>query len=459
MEFENLRFDQTKLLKMWEQSRREVEEITDYDDKDTRADNQQRHGSKTFDEKDLIIDDMRDELSYLRRKLKESKYREEDLEDEVGDVTYTKEKLEAEIDKVVQELTAVKNLLKEKQSIEEETIKAKEISDNCIGRLERQNENLEARIFEVEKLSKEQESEIVNLKKDRSENEVNEEISSRKEVENLEKEIHYLRAINSEKKDLLKKVSEANESVKEQLKQIEMENEKLKMSQEGDITCSVSLYEELEMCMMNSNDCKCEFCNKTFKNEKKLEEHEKFSHKRNLLEKQLNEFEKRVLKQRNSLIQTISKIKEEEIKEAPSCKTCKVNCKIWHTKHNWNKSKADYFLMQVAEIRTTSPDEFNTTSFICDNCEDVFERYCDLADHAKEIHNPKKASVSEIEDSTVDSETQLEGDNYVLHQEVGKEPKVLCNICMLSFKRKDDLEEHKSNHTDQVLLPSILKRK
>ena len=87
------------------------------------------------------------------------------------------------------------------------------------------------------------------------------------------------------------------------------------------------------------------------------------------------------------------------------------------------------------------------------------ERYCDLADHAKEIHNPKKASVSEIEDSTVDSETQLEGDNYVLHQEVGKEPKVLCNICMLSFKRKDDLEEHKSNHTDQVLLPSILKRK
>ena len=190
----------------------------------TRVDNQQRHGSKTFDEKDLIIDDMRDELSYLRRKLKESKYREEDLEDEVGDVTYTKEKLEAEIDKVVQELTAVKNLLKEKQSIEEETIKAKEISDNCIGRLERQNENLEARIFEVEKLSKEQESEIVNLKKDRSENEVNEDISSRKEVENLEKEIHYLRAINSEKKDLLKKVSEANESVKEQLKQIEMEN-------------------------------------------------------------------------------------------------------------------------------------------------------------------------------------------------------------------------------------------
>ena len=419
MEFENLRFDQTKLLKMWEQSRREVDEISEYDDKDTRAENQQRHGSKTVDDKDLIIDDMKDELAYLRRKLKESKYREEDLEDEVGDVTYTKEKLEAEIDKVVQELTAVKKLLKEKQSIEEETIKAKEISDNFTVKLERQNENLEARIFEVEKLSKEQENEIVNLKKDRSENKFKD-ISSGKEVESLEIEIQHLRAINSEKKDLLKKVSEENESVKEQLKQMEIENEKLRMSQEGDKTCPVSLYEELEMCMINSNDCKCEFCNKTFKTEKKLEEHVKFSHKRNLLQKQLNELERRVLKQRNSLIQTISKIKEEEIKEAPSCKTCKVNCKIWHTKHNWDKSKADYFLVQFVEIRTTSHDDFNTTPFTCDNCEDVFKRYCDLADHAKKIHNPKKASVSEIEDSTADSETHLDCDIHVLHQEVEK---------------------------------------
>ena len=75
----------------------------------------------------------------------------------------------------------------------------------------------------------------------------------------------------------------------ERLKQIEIENEKLKISQDNDKVCSVSLFEELEMCMLSRNDLKCEFCNQTFTNENTLEEHVNSSHKKNFKEKQLNE--------------------------------------------------------------------------------------------------------------------------------------------------------------------------
>ena len=432
---------------MWEQSRREVEECYENVDKDTRGDDQHHLGSKTSDERELIIDDMKDEVSYLRRKLKESKYREEDLEDEIGDVTYKKEKLELEMDKVVQELTAVKKLLTEKKSIEKENNEVKETSDNFIDKLKRQNANFEVRIDEMKKLAKQQEDEILELKKDISENKAKEDISSRDEVESLEKEIQHLRVINDEKKNILLKVTEENETVTERLKQIEIENEKLKISQENDKVCSISLFEELEMCMISRNDLKCEFCNQTFTNENTLEEHVKSSHKKNFKEKQLNELKTRVLKQRNAVILRISKIKVEEIKEASSCKkTCTVGCKIWHTKHNWNKSMADDFLAQVEEIGTAYPDDCNRTSFTCDHCKDVFQSYCDLRDHAQKTHHLKKANVFEIEDNAVDTKNYSEID---LDQQVEIEPQlpqdiehIPCEYCEKTFKSVTGLNEH-----------------
>ena len=85
---------------------------------------------------------MIDEVAYLRRKLKESKNRKEDLEDQVGDITYANEKLQAEMDKAVQEITSVKKLLPEKQSITNKNIKATDLSDNFIDELKRQNDNV-----------------------------------------------------------------------------------------------------------------------------------------------------------------------------------------------------------------------------------------------------------------------------------------------------------------------------
>ena len=76
------------------------------------------------------------------------------------------------------------------------------------------------------------------------------------------------------------------------------------------------------------------------------------------------------------------------------------------------------------------------------------------------MHNLKKASVLEIDDTTVDNETYQEGEHCDLNEEVDiVEPKILCNTCVLSFLRKEDLEQHKSKHTYQALLPSILKKK
>ena len=51
-------------------------------------------------------------------------------------------------------------------------------------------------------------------------NKSNEDISFNEEVESLEKEIQHLRAKNCEKKEIIKKVSDENEFVIEQLRQI-----------------------------------------------------------------------------------------------------------------------------------------------------------------------------------------------------------------------------------------------
>ena len=88
MEFGNLRFDQSKLMKMWAESRKEVEDEEQVErykrdaSKDTR-----RHNDEDLDQ----------EIKFLKNKIKHLNYREEDMEDTIGDLEYKNEKLEKEI--------------------------------------------------------------------------------------------------------------------------------------------------------------------------------------------------------------------------------------------------------------------------------------------------------------------------------------------------------------------------
>ena len=86
MDFGNIVFDQSKLLKMWKETKQEVEDA--YEKKEYCND----HDDK---------DDYESEIRYLKEKLKQSMHREDDMEDEVSALSYEKEKLEIEKQNVV----------------------------------------------------------------------------------------------------------------------------------------------------------------------------------------------------------------------------------------------------------------------------------------------------------------------------------------------------------------------
>ena len=64
-------------------------------------------------EKD-IIDDLKNEIDYLKKKMKQYKYREEELEEELRDLDHKKEKLEMDIQKIVKEKEVLKVIWRNK---------------------------------------------------------------------------------------------------------------------------------------------------------------------------------------------------------------------------------------------------------------------------------------------------------------------------------------------------------
>ena len=50
-----------------------------------------------------VIDDLKDEVVCLKKKIKHCKYREEDLEEEISDLSQKKDKLEKDIERIMNE--------------------------------------------------------------------------------------------------------------------------------------------------------------------------------------------------------------------------------------------------------------------------------------------------------------------------------------------------------------------
>ena len=68
-----------------------------------------------------VIDDLKDEVVCLKKKIKHCKYREEDLEEEISNLSQKKHKLENDIERIMNESTKMKRNL-EDQRIKEEDI-------------------------------------------------------------------------------------------------------------------------------------------------------------------------------------------------------------------------------------------------------------------------------------------------------------------------------------------------
>ena len=235
-----------------------------------------------------IIDELKEETEYLKKKIKHYKYREEDLEDEINELSQKKGQLENDIETVVKESIKLKRNLEE-QSIRGEEIvsKNKELElemNDMIGELKdarnviKQKEEEEKK-FETKKqisddvirqlkeenvrLNKQVEVGLTALEKDLKHVEYDTLLN---DVEQMGKEIKYLKEVDEEKTQMINHLNEESLKAKDNELQI-IENKILEYTQKEK---STSLYEEMSVA---SKDFKCDICEKPFYNKSERKHH------------------------------------------------------------------------------------------------------------------------------------------------------------------------------------------
>ena len=236
-----------------------------------------------------IIDDLKDEVKYLKQKIKECKYREEGFEKEMDAVTCENKITINELDKTKMKLRESRNILEQmekeenteieeleikikttlakKDKIVEESQKAKSIGEKVILKLKDDNKVLECEIIKLkeEKLASEKEcEEKLNQASfdfniiEKENNSVND--KQKEYIMNLETEVEKLQAVNQEKENLR---LELTEEIKD-LKEIEMEKDKFSNKTKSETTDELTLFEELEQNFENISMFECDVCDQTF---------------------------------------------------------------------------------------------------------------------------------------------------------------------------------------------------
>ena len=339
-----------------------------------------------------IIDELKEETEYLKKKIKHYKYREEDLEDEINELSQKKGQLENDIE------TVVKESIKLKRNLEEQSIKGEEIvsknkefeleMNDMIGELKdarnviKQKEEEEKK-FETKKqisddvirqlkeenvrLNKQVEVGLTALEKDLKHVEYDTLLN---DVEQMGKEIKYLKEVDEEKTQMINHLNEESLKAKDNELQI-IENKILEYTQKEK---STSLYEEMSVA---SKDFKCDICEKPFYNKSKRKHHVQKYHQKFLLEKKEQEVRTKISNRRIDLIKRIYCLRETEIVDKFSCNsTCSPGCRIFHEKHNWSRSRSQELLERLNNIQNIG----------CNLCDQSFSRKSDVEKHIKTCH-------------------------------------------------------------------------
>ena len=198
-----------------------------------------RYDRRNAKEKEYLIDDLKDEVSYLKEKNKQYKFREEGFENEMDAVTLEIDNLKRELDFSRKESMETKDILAEMENLENEElevleikhknalkdlakkegrekefIRAKSISDQVLQTMKEETKKLELEINELpEKVFKDEVTEL-NLKYDllKAEAEKDKEyiVILKCEVDNLQLE-------NEENKMIIQTIKEEKKVMKDKL--------------------------------------------------------------------------------------------------------------------------------------------------------------------------------------------------------------------------------------------------
>ena len=86
----------------------------------------------------------------------------------------------------------------------------------------------------------------------------------------------------------------------------------------------------------------CASCGKTYVDKKKMDDHNRKCMQKKLFSQKVLEMKRQISEQTFQVTKSILDLKESKFEERISCRReCKPGCKIFHTKHNWCKSKSN----------------------------------------------------------------------------------------------------------------------
>ena len=396
-------------------------------------------------EKDVLIDDLKEELHYIKKKIKQYKYSEETFENEMDLVECENKNLRKDLEKVKKELSEAKDHIKEFESLENMEIEELEMKQNIANGI---IQKLKTDVMEVENLRKENnklEIEVRNLK---TEKEVSDEIVMT-EKKGLEDRIVKAEFIEKDRD----KLSEENEIIKEELEMMRIITFNAKSETQE---VAKSLFEEINSI---SKIQSCEICKKTFNDQHRLELHKEKCHKRIDLEHYASQLQVGIFNQRLNLNKEIFEVKETEINAKYSCNSsCGASCRIFHQKHDWSKSVSERLLNQFNSINVeTLPNLKEHIERKHSEDEEPLEKntkFDKLAETA-----PAEVIISSsqnlLSQSDLDAYTEENFVDNFHHSE--ESPKNVCNVCLLSFNIEDELRKHMPKHLKAARPPPILK--
>ena len=419
--------DLGKLMSMWEESKREVEE--------SRNENAEAEISKSHFLNENS-DDVNQEMQHLKQRIKQYKYREEDLEDELGELSYKNEQLEFQVEKIGKRLKDAEELLNKKEDIEKEYEEKTYSSDILVQKLRKENEELSKKVDNL------LETEVMrnNVEKVSDTNHsYASKVPSNEDIEELVREIEDLRDKNEEKKGTIIKLSEEYEIAMEKLKlkEIDNKNQTTVIFQNN----SKSLYEEL--CMSDQgnifNKFTCNLCGKSFGNISDLKKHKRIKHEKKDLETTLAMVEKANWEMQVHISKSILKLKEKEEGERHMC-YCRSRCRIFHKKHNWSKPKSHELIDRLNDVGMTAQKVANANLLSCKLCDRTFSKMCEVREHTESHHPPIENKTPGIESGNLKDKSEDTANGKIM---VGAKPKVYnCELCDNVFNRLCAMKEH-----------------
>ena len=139
---------------------------------------------------------------------------------------------------------------------------------------------------------------------------------------------------NSEKQDIVCKVSEENKCITNDLELIQIKF--VSKSEPLEENKTKNLFAEIYAA---NTFQPCEICGKFFNDQKQLKAHGKNCQRRISLEQCASQLQAGISNQITDLRRQIFEVKETEIHQKYSCNSnCKPSCRIFHQKHDWVKT-------------------------------------------------------------------------------------------------------------------------